>query len=98
MAQIIVFWIGNIGIPGKGPGWTESYNPNRTIGELVQDLTRNNVGGSGKRIEIFKHAYGNLNKYDKSDPYWSHSTKLSEYVAYCGGINGKYIQLIFCAL
>ena len=97
MAQIIVFWIGNIGIPGKGPGWTESYNPNRTIGELIQDMKNNNVGGVGKRVEILKHAYGSL-KYDESNPYWSHDTKLSDYVAYYGGINGKYIQLIFCAL
>jgi hypothetical protein len=95
--QVIVFWIGNIGIPNKGPGWMEPYNPARTIGELVRDMTANNVGG-GKRVEIFKHEYGNLNKYDKSNPYWNHSTTLAEYVSYCGGLNGNYVQLIFCAI
>ena len=45
----------------------------------------NKCGESNKRIGIFKHEYGNLNKYDKTNPYWNHLTKLSEYVGYCGG-------------
>jgi hypothetical protein len=96
MTQIIVYWIGIIGIAGKGPNWTENYNPNRTIGELIHDMTIGGLRENNKRIEIFKHEYGNLNRYDRNDPYWNHSTKLSEYVNYCGGIRGKYIEMIYC--
>lgn len=96
MTQIIVYWIGNLGIPGKGPNWIENYDPNRTIGDLIHTMKINKLGENNKRIEIFKHEYGNLNKYDKNNPYWNHSTKLSEYVAYCGGLNGKYVQLTYC--
>lgn len=96
MTQIIVYWIGIIGIPGKGPNWTENYDPERTIGELISSMVNNGFGEKNKRIEIFKHEYGNLNKYDKNNPYWNHATKLSEYAAYCGGSNRKYIDLIYC--
>ena len=95
MTQILVFWIGIIGIPGKGANWVENYDPNRTIGELLHTMKNNKLGENNKRIEILKHKYGNL-KYDESDPYWNHSTKLSEYVAYYGGIKGNYVQLIYC--
>ena len=40
MAQnTIVYWHGIIGIPGRGPNWMETYNPDRTIGELIQTMT-----------------------------------------------------------
>ena len=96
MTQVLVYWIGIIGVPGKGPNWIEKYDPNRTIGELINTMMTNKLGENNKRIEIFKQEYGNLNKYDKTNPYWNHSTKLSEYVDYCGGLNGKYIQLTYC--
>jgi hypothetical protein len=35
MPEIAVYWIGIIGIPGKGPNWIEPYNPHKTIGELI---------------------------------------------------------------
>jgi len=89
MTQILVYWIGIIGIPGKGPNWIENYDPNRTIGDLIHTMKINKLGENNKRIEILKHEYGNLNKYDKNNPYWNHSTKLSEYVAYCGGLKGN---------
>jgi len=41
-----------IGISGKGPNWSESYNPNRTIGELIQTMTANGLGGRNKRIKF----------------------------------------------
>ena len=96
MTQILVYWIGNLGIPGKGPNWIENYDPNRTINDLIHTMKINKLGENNKSIEIFKHEYGNLNKYDKNNPYWNHSTKLSEYVAYCSGLNGKYVQLTYC--
>jgi len=33
--QTLVYWHGIIGIAGKGPNWSESYNPDRTIGNLI---------------------------------------------------------------
>jgi len=35
----LVYWHGIIGIPGKGPNYSEPYNPNRTIGEIIQTMT-----------------------------------------------------------
>jgi len=36
MAQnTLVYWIGIIGIPGKGPNWMEPYDSNRTVGEII---------------------------------------------------------------
>lgn len=32
MPNILVYWIGVIGIPDKGPHYIEIYDPNRTIG------------------------------------------------------------------
>ena len=69
MKQVLVYWIGIIGIPGKGPNWAENYNPNKTIGELIHTLKANGLGERNKRIEIFKHKYGDLNKADKEDLY-----------------------------
>jgi len=60
-------------------------------------MMTNKLGENNKRIEILKHEYGNINKYDKSNPYWNHSTKLSEWVVYYGGWNRiKNIELIYC--
>lgn len=42
MIQILVYWIGNIGIVGKGPNWMERYDPNRTIGDLIHINSNNN--------------------------------------------------------
>lgn len=96
MTQVLVYWIGIIGISGKGSNWIENYDFNRTIGELINTMMKNKLGENNKQIEIFKHEYGNLNKYDKTNPYWNHSTKLSEYVAYYSELNGKYLQLTYC--
>jgi hypothetical protein len=59
-------------------------------------MKNNNCGEKNKRIEIFKFERGDLNKYDKNNPYWSHDTKLSDYVSYMGGLNGPYIMLVYC--
>lgn len=95
MSKTLVYWYGNIGIPGKGPHYMEPYNPNRTIGEIIQTITINGLVERNKRVEIFKHQYGNINKYNLSDPYWSHDTKLLDYVNLMGGhVLGGDIQLI----
>jgi len=73
----------------------EKYNPNRTIGQIIQTMTTNGYVERNKRVEMFKQQPGNLNKYDKSNPYWSHDTKLSDYVNQMGGANGcKDIYLV----
>ena len=95
MSKTLVYWYGNIGIPGKGPHYMEPYNPNRTIGEIIQTITINGLVERNKRVEIFKHQYGNINKYNLSDPYWSHDTTLLDYVNLMGGhVLGGDIQLI----
>ncbi len=95
MQRVLVYWYGIIGIPGKGPAYIEMYNPNKSIGELIQTMANTGIGERNKRIEIFKFQPGNISKYDKSNPYWSHDTKLSDYVVQMGGLNGNDIMLIY---
>ena len=94
MSKTLVYWHGIIGIPGKGPHYMEAYDPNRTIGQIIQTMTSNGFVERNKRVEIFKFQPGNLNKYNKLDPYWSHDTKLSDYVNLMGGHSLGDIQLI----
>ena len=93
--EILVYWHGIVGIAGKGPNWMEPYNPNRTIGELIQTMKTHKLGENNKRIEIFKISPGNLSKYDINDPYWAHNTTLAEYLQYMGGSNGRYLMLVY---
>jgi hypothetical protein len=96
MAQnTLVYWIGIIGIPGKGPNYKEKYDPNRCIGEIIERMRSYNLGEKNKRIEIFKFKPGHLDKYDKNDIYWSHNTTLSEYLNIMGSF-GKDIMLVYC--
>jgi hypothetical protein len=62
--KTLVYWIGIIGIPGKGPHYMEPYDPNRTIGQIIQTMTSNGHVERNKRVEIFKFQPGNLNKYN----------------------------------
>ncbi len=94
MVQILVFWIGIIGIAGKGAAWMENYDPNRTIGELTSAMKRSVLGEKNKTIKIFKHYSGSLN-YNVSDPHWDDATKLSDYVNYYGGLRGNYVEMIY---
>jgi hypothetical protein len=93
--NVLVYYIGIIGIPGKGPIWIEPYQPNKTIGELIQTLKNNGFGESNKRIEIFKWVKGDLNKYDTLHPYWAHTAKMSDYLNLMG-LDGNDIALIYC--
>ena len=95
MAQnTLVYWIGVLGIPGKGPAWIEKYDPNRNIGQIIQDMTACKLGERNKRIEIFKFARGNLSSYNKNDMYWKHNTMLSEYLRVMGP-DGKDVMLVY---
>uniref|UniRef100_A0A6C0H7K8 Uncharacterized protein n=1 Tax=viral metagenome TaxID=1070528 RepID=A0A6C0H7K8_9ZZZZ len=99
MAQnTLVYWYGIIGIPGKGPNWMEQYNPNKTIGEIIQTLTVNKLGERNKRIEIFKHAPGNMSKYDSNNMHWDHNTTLSEYLNIMGLYDSKNIMLVYVVI
>jgi hypothetical protein len=94
--QILVYWYGIIGIAGKGPNYSESYNPNRTIGDIIQAMIANKLGENGKKIEMLKFQNGNMNKYDINDMYWNHDMKLSEYLNILGGWNGSnYLMLVY---
>jgi len=94
MAQnILVYWHGIVGIAGKGPNYMERYDPNRTIGELIQAMTTARLN-ERKTIQIIKFKYGNVSAVNPSDPYWSHNTKLSEYLAVMG-LENKNLFLIY---
>lgn len=94
MSKTLVYWYGIIGIPGKGPHYIEPYDPNRTIGQIIQTMTTNGLVERNKRVEIFKFEPGNLNKFNVSDPHWSHNTKLSDYVNQMRGNSSGDIQLV----
>ncbi len=95
--KILVYWIGVIGVPGKGPAYIAPYNPNQTIGELISLLQKSGLGERNKRIEIFKHQPGNMSKYDVNAPHWHHNTKLSDYLSQMGGWYGsKELVLAYC--
>lgn len=95
--KILVYWIGIIGIPGKGPAYIETFVPNRSIGELIKSMSDAGIGERNRRIEMLKHKPGDISKYDIHNPYWNHNTKLSEYVNQMGGANNTYdIQMVFC--
>ena len=89
--KTLIYWHGIIGIPGKGPHYMETYDPNRTIGQIIQTMTTNGFVEQNKRVEMFKHQPGNLSKYDISNPYWSHDTKLSDYINQMGGHSGDVV-------
>jgi hypothetical protein len=87
------YWIGIIIIAGKGPNWREIYNPDKTIGDVIETL-RNN-----KRIVVLKSKPGTLDKFeDINNPYWSNETTLREYVNYYGGERGNDLMLIYCTV
>lgn len=94
MAKTLVYWHGIIGISGKGPHYIELYDPNRTIGQIIQTMTMNGLVERNKRVEMFKHQPGNISKYNVSASHWPHETKLSDYVTQMGGHSGSDVSLI----
>lgn len=89
-----VYWHGIIGIPGKGPNWSEPYDPNRTIGAVIQTMTESRLNDR-KRIEILKcSGNGRIDRIDKINPHWDHNTKLSEYLNTMG-MYGPDIMLVY---
>jgi hypothetical protein len=54
----------------KGPNYRESYNSNKTIGDVIETL-------NNKKIVVLKHKPRYLDKYeDINNPYWSNETTL----------------------
>ena len=49
MSRTLVYWYG---IPGIGPHYMESYDPNRTIGQVIQKMTTNGYVERNKIVEI----------------------------------------------
>lgn len=95
--NILVYWIGIIGVPGKGPAYVESYNSDRTIGDVIQAMMSYRLG-DGKQINILKFKPGDLSRVvDNNNPYWPHDTKLSEYVSFYGGspVNDVFMAYVF---
>jgi hypothetical protein len=85
MTSINVYWMGIVGVPGKGPNWVEPYDPNKTIGQIIQNMKNNRLGnGKDPKIEILKYQRGDLGKKNLLDPYWSHETTMAEYVTAMG--------------
>jgi len=79
------------------PCWSESYNPNRTIGCLIEAMSKPAHGlcGSGERIEIIKYVQGDMNRIDPIDPFWAHDAKLSDCLRTMGG-HCSDVVLIYC--
>lgn len=94
--NILLYWIGNIGISGKGANYSIPYNPNTTIGDIIANIPLC-CKSQNTRIEILKFQKGNINKYDINNPYWSHETKLSDYLAYYSSF-GDDLQVIYCLI
>lgn len=93
--RVLVYWAGIVGIAGKGPNWVEPYRPDSTFGQLAHTMEKHGLG-DGKRVEFFKFEKGNMNRYDKNNPYWSRETKLSEYAEKMGGFgNGKDLMIVY---
>lgn len=93
--NILVYYIGLLGIAGIGPHWIEPYSPDKTLGEVIQNMKDNNVSRStSKKIKILKHESGDVSKRDKNDLYWLDDTKIIDYenkMGCCGNV-----RLIFC--
>lgn len=92
--KVAVFWIGIIGVAGKGPNWMEDYDGEKTIGELTRKMEAAGLGSIGKRIRIIKHRPFSLD-YDEKDPYWAENTKLSSFSSYYGGLRGQYLEMVY---
>ena len=90
--KILVYWIGNIGI--SGPNLSLNFNPDMTINDIIVNMRKNNLG-ENKRIEFLKHKYGNLDNFDRINPYWSHNTKMIEIVNWFGNLK-EDLKLVYC--
>jgi hypothetical protein len=96
MPYLNIYYIGIIGIPGKGPNYRETYNPNKTIGDIIEILKNNGFGENNRKIVVLKPIPGTLDKFeDINNPYWSNETILSEYFNYYGGVKGNDCMLIY---
>ncbi len=93
--NILVYWHGIIGIPGKGPNWIEKYDPNKTIGDIINSLKTHKLC-DGKSAEILKFHRGNLSKFDKNDLWWNHNTRMSEYYSYYGPYGNDVMLVYYC--
>jgi hypothetical protein len=94
--NVLVYWMGIVGIPGKGPNYMAPYSPNETIGEVIEKMRGWNLGERNKRIEILKYK-GAIDKYDRNNPYWEHSATVLDYVNYHGGKNqGVDVFMVYC--
>lgn len=88
--KIHVYWHGIIGIPGKGPSIIINYDPKSTINDVIMQLKFAGFKPNG----IFKFKPGNLNNYDRSDPYFSPNTTLSEFMQHFGGLK-QFNQMVW---
>lgn len=90
--NVNVYWHGIIGIAGKGPNWSEIYDCNKTIEQVIQNMTACRLN-ERKKIEILKFK-NRIDNYDKSDPFWPRNTKLSEVLQH-HGIYGQDLMLVY---
>ena len=91
----LVYWMGIVGVAGKGPNYMELYNGDRTIGQLIQSMMSIRLG-EGKQIQILRFKPGDAGRLvDNNNPYWPHDTKLSEYVGFYGGSPANDVFMIY---
>jgi hypothetical protein len=98
MKYLNIYWIGIIGIAGKGSNYREVYNPDKTIGDVIETLNNNGFKENNKKIVILKHKPRCLDIDDINNPYWSNETTLREYFTYYGGEVGNDLMLIYCKI
>lgn len=93
MTNIIVYYYGIVNVLGMNPNWSEPYDPNKTIGDIILNMKKNKLCEENKKIEIFKYN-GNIDNYNKNNMYWSHDTSMNEYVNHMGFFNDN-VRLIY---
>ncbi len=99
MPYLNIYWIGIIGIAGKGPNYREVYNPHKTIGDIIETLSNYGIRDNNTKIVVLKHKPRCLDKFeDINNPYWSNETTLKEYSNYYGDDIGNDLMLIYALI
>lgn len=96
--KVLAYYLGVIGIPGKGANLVMNYTEGMTIGDVVQSLVKYGFKESNRHIEILKHAPRNLNQINPRDPHWNHAIKLSDYARAMGIPDSQNIDLIYVCI
>lgn len=93
--KVLAYYLGVVGVPGRGANLVMNYSESMTIGDVVQSLVKHGFKENNRRTEVLKHAPRDLNRVNPRDPHWSHATKLSDYACAMGIPNAQDIDLVY---